>query len=102
MEVYLKYVIDYWWFLKLYHWILDEYQSNDIDENGEKEYSKADTKLNDEYVREKRFYPVPVNVGCIKGAQCCYDPHCRAFCSLCYGKKILCTLMLNICNEKWN
>ena len=42
----------------------------------------------DEYVRQKRCYPVPVNVGCIKGAQCCYDPHCRAFCSLCYGKNI--------------
>ena len=27
-----------------------------------------------------------VNVGCIKGAECCADPHCRAFCSLCYGK----------------
>ena len=40
----------------------------------------------DEYLRHKRFYPVHVNVGCIKGAKCCADPKCRPFCSLCYGK----------------
>ena len=40
----------------------------------------------EEYMRQKRFYPVHVNVGCIKGPECCANPHCRAFCSLCYGK----------------
>ena len=38
------------------------------------------------YLRRKRFYPVHVNVGCIKGATCCADLNCRPFCSLCYGK----------------
>ena len=65
---------------------LDEYPVMNKNEKYEEEAITMDDKSNEEYVREKRFYPVPVNVGCIKGAQCCYDPHCRAFCSLCYGK----------------
>ena len=66
---------------------LDEYPVKNNNEKYEEEAITTDNKSNEEYVRDKRFYPVPVNVGCIKGAQCCYDPHCRAFCSLCYGKK---------------
>ena len=64
----------------------------------EEDIKKTEANENDDeerYVREKRFYPVPVNVGCIKGAQCCYDPHCRNFCSLCYGKSIPDLLKIN-------
>ena len=64
----------------------DEYSVKDNNEKEEEEAANTGNISNEEYVRDKRFYPVPVNVGCIKGAQCCYDPHCRAFCSLCYGK----------------
>ena len=65
---------------------LDDYPVKYNNEPNEGGATDTDNKSNEEYVREKRFYPVPVNVGCIKGAQCCYDQHCRAFCSLCYGK----------------
>ena len=68
--------------------LLDEYDFNDQIEKDIKKTEADEIDAKKEYVREKRFYPVPVNVGCIKGAQCCYDPHCRNFCSLCYGKNL--------------
>ena len=42
-----------------------------------------------EVFRHKRFYPMHVNIGCVKGYKCCTDARCKPFCTLCYGKTIL-------------
>ena len=41
-----------------------------------------------EVFRHKRFYPMHVNIGCVKGYKCCTDARCKPFCTLCYGKTI--------------
>ena len=42
----------------------------------------------EEVFRHKRFYPMHVNIGCVKGYKCCTDARCKPFCTLCYGKNI--------------
>jgi hypothetical protein len=41
-----------------------------------------------DFARQKRFYPMHVNIGCVKGISCCEDPKCKPFCSMCYGNFI--------------
>lgn len=41
--------------------------------------------------REKRFYPMHINIGCVKGFRCCEDAKCKPFCTLCYGKQYIAT-----------
>ena len=58
-----------------------------LEKRNEKNEEKADEAS--EVFRHKRFYPMHVNIGCVKGYKCCTDARCKPFCTLCYGKTIL-------------
>ena len=51
-----------------------------------KQFDRSQEEENDDNLRYKRFFPLHVNIGCVKGYKCCENSRCKPFCSLCYSK----------------